>query len=113
MMMVAAVMASHLRGDLLRVLLYRAVILLRGLQISRLQVLSQLGERLQDRIAAGLARVGNVLRKCGEVLLRLRQISGLQVLPQLLKFSFDLLKSGRSVLGGLSILRVVIQSCGK
>jgi len=80
-MMVMAVMAARLCGDLLRVLLNRAVVLLRGLQISRLQVLAQLREGLQDRNAAGLARLRKVLRKGREILLRLGQIAGLQVLP--------------------------------
>ncbi len=92
MVMMAAVMALRLLRVLLRVLLHRSVILLRSLQISRLQIFSQLREGLQRRTAAGLAGARNILRQRGVILLRLRQVAGLQILPQLLKLRLDLLE---------------------
>jgi hypothetical protein len=76
-----------------------------------------LGESLYHRVGAGgrscvggCIRCGGIwtcgrkiLRQCGEIGLRLRQIPGLQILPQLLKFSPDLLESGRRILGALRI----------
>lgn len=100
-----------LLGILLRGLLDVREILLRRLQISRLQVLSQLVEGLDQWIgaglagssgarraaagrAAGLAQTRNILGQGSKILLGLGQITGLQVLPELLEFAANLLKLG-------------------
>ena len=106
-MMVTAMAAVRLLRVLLGVLLHRGVVLLRSLQVSRLQVFAQLRERLRRRIRGGLSRARDILRKGGEILLRLRQVSGLQILPQLLKLRFDLLEVRRRVLDVLVRLRVL------
>ena len=121
MVMVAARLLRILLGALhilLRGLLDVREILLGRLQISRLQVLPQLGEFLHQRIRAGLAGSRRARRAaCGSgrraarraaglgqnrkilgygriVLLGLRQIARLQILRQLLEFTAGLLKLG-------------------
>ena len=91
------VMPFRLLGTRLHILLRRLLnlreVLLRRLQISRLQILPQLIEGLQkwiragctagraaaraDRLAAGLAHACKIFGKCGEILLCLTQIAGL------------------------------------
>ena len=126
-MMAMVAMPSGLVGILLDVLLRRLLdvrkVLLCRLQISRLQVLSQLAEGLQQWIgialavalaedlagdfarglgatlaAHGLAVPRNILGQRREIRLRLAQIAGLKVLRQLLEFTSYLLKFRLAIL---------------
>lgn len=105
--MMAVMVMMHLARaglrSLLEILLHIGEVLLRCLQVSGLQIVSQLRERLHRGDAAvGVvgrrAHTGQVLGERREILLRLRQVAGLQILPQLLKFRRDLPEFRRRVL---------------
>lgn len=85
----------RLRTLALHVLLDGGEILLRGRNISRLQILPQLFEGLFQGIAAGGRRrrtgVRANLLQSRKIALRRRQVAGLKILSQLLKLLLELL----------------------
>jgi hypothetical protein len=88
---------SRIRGGLLEILLDSSVVLLRGGEISGLQVGGELLE-IGGEIGGGRSRGGNGLGaiglKSGEIGLSLGEIAGLQILAELLKFLFEFLRGG-------------------